>query len=232
MLFLALGFTVPILAQDNPERRQKRKRVIFPKEVEQDKDSLKRVFGKNKDFIEPYELACLGALKHFPELQDTRIKFRYKKLKTTMAARPTPLSVFRRPHKRTYLILINKYNPEIPLDSVNFNGQVGVVGHELAHILSYENMSGWEILKMAVRYGNYNYRRKMERNTDLEALKRGLGWQILDYNRFAQDYKHASKKYRKYKKKIYMSADELELTLSEEVSTEEVDSLPSGHTDK
>ncbi|MFN3916756.1 MAG: hypothetical protein ACK4K0_03340 [Flavobacteriales bacterium] len=203
------------LSQDN-DKKIKRKRVIFAKEVEGEKDSLKRTFGRNKDFIEQYELACLGALKHFPELKETKIKFRYKKLKTTLAARPTPLSVFGKKKNRTYLILINKYNPQVPLDSVNFNAQVGVLGHELAHILSYEKMSGWQIVKTGLSYQSLNYRRKMERETDLETLRRGLGWQILDYNRFAQNYKHATKKYLKYKKKIYLNAEEIEVTLSEE----------------
>ncbi len=174
------------------------------------KDSLLNEFGSNKNFYPKYELACLTALSHYPELKETPITFKRKNIKTTMAARPTGFQVFRRKGKRHYTIYINDFpSAKIHPDSAQFNAQVGVIGHELAHIADYENKSCFKLIMNGLAYFHKGFKRKFERKTDLSAIRHGLRWQCYDYSVFVYQYQHAPKEYIEFKKKIYLSPNEI-----------------------
>ena len=72
-------------------------------------DTLRSQFSNNKFFYEKYELQTLVALSFYPELKNTKISFRRRKLKTTMVARPKGMNVFRGKGKRHYIIYINDF---------------------------------------------------------------------------------------------------------------------------
>ena len=109
---------------------------------EADIDSLEQNFGQEKVFVPRYKTASLVALSYYPELKETDIEFVHQKLTTTLAARPRMGSVFKKAGKRRYQIFINNHEScEIPLHAAPFNAQVGVIGHELAHIVDYEKRS-------------------------------------------------------------------------------------------
>lgn len=174
-------------------------------------DSLREAVGKNKTFIPEYELASLVALIHYPELKDTKIEFKTKSLKSTMAARPKGLNVFRHKGKRLYVIVINNTEDvKVPVDSVSFNAQVGVIGHELAHILDYENKSSMKVVGNGLGYASKKFRSKFERATDQRTIDHGLGWQCYDWSYYVYHYKNTPKEYLEYKKKTYMSYEEIE----------------------
>jgi ribosome-associated protein len=186
-------------------------RLYNPVEMKGKIDSLRTELAVNRTFIPKYELASLVALMHYPELKETKIIFQSKNLKSTMVARPKGLNVFRRKGKRSYIIYVND-TPEVkvPVDSVSFNAKVGVIGHELAHILDYENKSGMRIIGNAFGYSNKKFRAKFERATDQRTIDHGLGWQCRDWSYYVHHYKNIPEDYLKYKRKIYMSYDEIE----------------------
>jgi len=152
------------------------------------------------------------AIIHYPELCHLKIQLRYGRTKTTMAALPNMLSVFRKCDKRTYKVVVNKNQRKTQarlIYSVPFNACTGVMGHELAHILDYSNKSGWQIAWMGIRYLGKKYRRNVERQTDLTAIERGFGWQVYHYSHFVIHEAVIDEKYRRYKLDIYMKPEEI-----------------------
>ncbi len=175
------------------------------------KDSLQKELSTNKTIIPKYELETLMALMHYPELKETKIVFKAKKLNSTMVARPKGLNVLRRKGKRTYVIYINNTdNVKVPVDSVSFNAKIGVIGHELAHILDYENKSSLRVIANGFGYSNQKFRAKFERATDQRTIDHGLGWQCRDWSYYVYHYKNTPPEYLEYKKKVYMSYTEIE----------------------
>lgn len=154
------------------------------------------------------------ALAHYPELQGTRIKLKYAKQKTSMSARPHACFLIKRRSKRRYVIRIDeslgKKQDGILLEDVPFNAQVGVIGHELAHVLDYSGKSSIGIAIVGFRYLFPSYRRKMEHYTDELTLAHGLGYQLYDWANFVFTESDCGENYRNYKQKYYYREHEIE----------------------
>jgi len=190
--------------------QQKAPRLFSNKIMSEQIDTLRYQFSNNKYFYEKYELQTLIALTYYPELKDTEISFKRRELKTTMAARPKGFEVFGRKGKRHYVIYINDFpSAKIPPDSISFNAQIGVLGHELAHILEYEQMSSLKIMFTGLSYFNKKFKARFERATDQRTVEHGLLWQCYDFAVFVYSYKNAPENYIEMKKKNYMSPDEI-----------------------
>lgn len=158
-------------------------------------------------------LAYCKAISCYPELQGLKIRVKYKRITTSMAATPGVLSViFRKPAKRTYFIYVNK-NKESDrarlVATAPFNAQVGVFGHELAHILDYSQKSGWQVTRLGMRYLRKKNRGAIEHQTDSTAMAHGLDWQVYHYTYFVFNEADISDKYRRYKQEVYMSEEEM-----------------------
>ena len=173
-------------------------------------DTLRSQFSNNKFFYEKYELQTLVALSFYPELKNTKISFKRRELKTTMVARPKGINVFRAKGKRHYIIYINDYpSSKVSPDSVSFNAQIGVIGHELAHLVDYEQTSSLKMLIVGFSYLNKKFRTKFERATDLRTINHGLLWQCYDFAMYVHNSSIAPAEYINYKKKFYMSPEEI-----------------------
>lgn len=121
--------------------------------------SLRSRFRDNKVLAPKYEIQILIALSYFPELKDTKIKFRIKNSTTPLTTRPTLYSMFRSAKKRTYIITISekstKYLDTILLRNLNYNAQIGVLGHELCHVSDYLNKGFskmWNVVVLSLKY--------------------------------------------------------------------------------
>ncbi len=173
-------------------------------------DSLMTVYGANKTFVEEYLEPTLIALSHFPELRQTHIEFKYSKEATTMAARPKPASMLWR---RRYLVAINNREDfeGIPLSTVPFNAQIGIIGHELSHIADYQNSSFFAVTSLLMRYTNKRHRAQFEKEVDRATIDRGLGWQLYDWAHFSMHISDdASDEYKEFKRQNYMQPPEIE----------------------
>jgi hypothetical protein len=180
---------------------------VYRPEVEKMIDSLENKFGKRKNVTEEFRLAFYYAISYYPELINTRIIFREKKLATTMAARPTALSIIRTRKHRTYCIYINsnENHPSPVLSEFTFNAQIGIIGHELAHILHYRDERSKHVLHEAINYRKENFKSHFERETDSMTIARGLGWQLYDFTSQLHALKSVPEEYKKYKIKMYMT---------------------------
>lgn len=156
--------------------------------------ALKQIVGKNKKIPSQYEEQILIALSYFPELADTRIKFRFKHVNTSFSTRPSILSVFKRNSHRKYIVTISDSSEVIlvPLQLKNlpYNAQIGVLGHELTHASDFNTKNSFGLLRVA--FGNLSdkFLDRLERKTDSLCIAHGLGYQLLAWSSFIRNTMH------------------------------------------
>gem|GEM_PF-831027 len=175
--------------------------------------------GLKKNLItndERLKLAFYIALNRYPELHKTRITLRHKNINSTMQAQPSPEFIFKRKTKRAYKIFINN-NPRrtgINYQELSFEGLVGWIGHEFAHLIDYNTMNNRALLGFIAGYiFDKKTMRRTERNADRETIKRGLGLQLLDGVAFFEKNNKISESYRNRKQKNYLSEAEIMLDI-------------------
>jgi hypothetical protein len=168
------------------------------------------VFYNCKNIPSEFELAFYTALSHYPELQAIRIEMKLNSFKFTMAARPAKKLFSKRKNRiyRIYANIGNDFTGILPA-TLSYNRKVGVIGHELAHVLDYSNKSLCGIVGTGIGYMFRSYRKKLEAKTDLEAIKHGLGWQLYDFEDFVLNRSDASEKYKKKKAKVYLNEKQI-----------------------
>ncbi len=156
------------------------------------KDSTEFYLSKNNylaNKIIPIEFkdAIHIALNFYPNLKATQIKFKIKKNKSPLTARPTIWAIFQKASKRKYIItLSNKTNLKLTpilFQNLSFNAQIGVIGHELAHIDFYNTKKGIYFIKLALLHLSKKSMDKFEFNTDKRCIESGLGYQLLNWSK-------------------------------------------------
>ena len=117
-------------------------------------DSLRKLCGYRKKIPAEFELQTLLAISHYPDLYRARIKFIYrKKVQLPIAARPGTgfLDLFFRFRKgRQYKIVMRVNTPYMM--NRTFDEQIGVIGHELAHIQFYRHCSNIGLFRVGFCY--------------------------------------------------------------------------------
>ncbi len=176
-------------------------------------DSLKEVFPLVENAPRAYELAIYSALEYYPELKDNKIRFKEKKIKTTLNARPTFASFFyKKRSKRVYVVRINNLFDKkeiITLNDVGFNAQVGVLGHEFNHFLDYSKRDFFQLIDRGVDYLTTRRKAKFEREIDRETIERGLGWQCYEWSCYVHYESHATEEYLQFKREVYLGPDDI-----------------------
>ncbi len=158
---------------------------------EQEYNSLEHLeFGAKKEIPKSVEKQVLTALSFYPELKDTKIIFKLRKTKTPLSARPRIFSIFKSKKRRTYIITISTesvdYLNPILFSNLPYNAQVGVIGHELGHIVYYKDRSTFQLLGLGFKILNSKYVDEFEFNTDRSAIEYGLGYQLLDWSAYVR----------------------------------------------
>jgi hypothetical protein len=168
-------------------------------------------FGKNKFLINDFELQSLIALSYLPELKDIEIQFVRANIKTTMETRPTSNTALRN-HHRCYTVFVdnNTEGQGILLEDVPFNAQIGILGHEFCHIVDYEKRKAGNIIGLGISYLNEDGKTKLEKQTDMLTIWKGLGWQLYDWSDFVLNKSKASDDYKAFKRRVYLQPNEIE----------------------
>lgn len=184
----------------------------------QDELFLTHLFSKNKMFVKSLEKPSIIALAHYPELKETRIKFKKAHLPYSMDARPSFFSIFKPARKRTYIIRVNDLlsnSSGFVADSLELSAQIGLLGHEYAHIAFYQSKSGIELIGVFLRYiTRKSYKAKIERDTDTSAIKHGLGNELRAFSYNMHHIQNISKNYKKRLERYYLSTEEIETLLN------------------
>ncbi|MFO7789126.1 MAG: hypothetical protein R6V32_01010 [Bacteroidales bacterium] len=208
LLYISLIYCVGISAQPLPDTC-----FYKPEQWPQIADTLHTSIPEFVHIDTTYAPAFYIALSHYPDLYETEILFKEKRLKTTAATRPAFWSVFKKPDNRCYYIFINNRKKEgkaVYYPSLPFNARIGLMGHELSHILDYSDLNTWEILGMGIKYVfSKNYRRDLEYHIDMQAIDHGLGCQIYSFSDYIFNQSNASPAYLKFKGKYYLQPEDI-----------------------
>lgn len=183
--------------------------AMFEGQIEQ----LRKELSVKKILVAEFELASLIGLSKYPELKELRIDVIYSKIKTTMEARPTLSSVFKRKSRRHYKVVINSNEQKLgkaALKNVPFDAQVGVLAHEFAHIRMYNTKNVFGLIGIGISYFvSKRFREKFEKENDRETINRGYGWQVYHFTDYILNETDVSEKYKKYKRRIYYEPEEV-----------------------
>ena len=175
-------------------------------------DDLRKICGSNKEFAEEYELAALIALAHYPELREVSIRFLVTDYFMPIAAPPRLKSLLGGKDKWQFDVVISttskKNREHLLLENIPFNEQIGIIGHELAHIADYRQRSFAQMLVLPLCILKPECRARYEQETDRRNIEHGLGWQRYYHSsyvrrRFREDGVDLSKN------KTYMGPDKI-----------------------
>ncbi|PRD56458.1 hypothetical protein [Sphingobacterium gobiense] len=179
-------------------------------------------FSKNKKIPKIIEQLVLKALSHYPELENTHIRFVFsrKLKKSVMAARPIVNTLLQSRNKRTYAILISpvfKLTRSIePIHHLPEEVLIGWLGHELGHIMDYEQRTVWGVAKFGLLYWvSKRYVRKAERVADTFAVNRGMASYLLSTKTFILGHSELSTRYKAKIARLYLSPDDIVELVSE-----------------
>ncbi|WP_244954692.1 hypothetical protein [Winogradskyella helgolandensis] len=156
------------------------------------------------------------ALMFYPELGDTNIEFRFKKniKKSTMQARPTFGSFFKSRKNRNYVILISEKfqiaDKEFLTRHIPNDIFVGWIGHELGHIMDYQNRNKLNLIWFGLKYLlSQNHIVEAERAADSFAVAHGMENYILKTKDFILNNADITQSYKDRIKKYYLSPEEI-----------------------
>ena len=178
ILFLMLCILIvpPAFSQTTKKYAQKftYQRIDYQPKI----DSLRNLCGHRKKIPKVFELQTLLAISHYPDLYQVKIKFKCRKnAGLPISARPSFVDFIHSRKNRRYKIVMR--NGSRYVLNRNFDQQVGLIGHELAHIQYYRHKSFLSLIKVGFRYvTSQKYRIKFELDTDLRTIQYGLGWQL------------------------------------------------------
>ncbi|MEL6123818.1 MAG: hypothetical protein AAFQ02_07345 [Bacteroidota bacterium] len=140
----------------------------------------------------------------FHEVNGAQIRLVFRKIPMTMQARPDIWALLM--GRRRYVVLINT-SPQhngITIDDIPFNGQLGIIAHEMSHILDYEHKSLWGLIKTGIDYISRTKRAQYEKAIDLLAVRKGFGLQMHTWARFVLEEANVTERYRQTKQRYYL----------------------------
>ncbi len=141
----------------------------------------------NKIIPKQHEQVIITVLQQYPELANTNIEFKIKRRITPLSAKPKLLSLLRNKTKRKYVILISnatiKKLDGILLSSLSHASQLGVIGHELAHISEFESYKKINFIHLFFKQFSKKALDQFEFNTDRRCIDHGLGYELLSWSK-------------------------------------------------
>lgn len=186
----AVAFSAALPPYDNTTPPFRKPQTDITDSMNAQFDSLSRIYGKNKIIPKPFEKQIIYALSFFPELVNDKIEFAIVKGDDNIiATRPLFSSVFKRSSNRSYIVTIQDSSRSRRLPSfvfANANGQVGILGHELCHIVYFKNRTGLGLIGLGINHISTRFMDRFENKTDSMDIERGLGYQLIDWSDFVQ----------------------------------------------
>ena len=156
------------------------------------------------------------ALGYYPQLKNIHIEFKIKKniKKSTMQARPTFDSFFKSKKDRKFLILISKKfkisDKEFSTLDIPDDIFIGWIGHELGHIMDYQNRSKLNLIWFGLKYlFSENHIVEAERAADGFAVKHKMDDYILKTKNFILNHAEIPEVYKNRMKRYYLSPEEI-----------------------
>ncbi|WP_231743010.1 hypothetical protein [Winogradskyella endarachnes] len=156
------------------------------------------------------------ALAYYPQLDNVKIEFRFKKniKKSTMQARPTFGSFFKSKKDRNYIILISEKfkiaDKEFLTRHIPDDIFIGWIGHELGHIMDYQDRTKGNLIWFGLKYlFSENSIIEAERCADSFAVAQGMEDYILKTKDFILNHADITQSYKDRIIKYYLSPEEI-----------------------
>lgn len=153
-------------------------------------NDLYSINNNKKKIPDEIKSQALIALSFYPELENRHITFRFRKRTTPLSSRPRLFSLFKRKKNRRYVITISTKTTSslepILLMNLPYNAQIGVLGHEIGHIIEYNQKKNLQIIGLAFKLLNSKYVNSFELNTDRIAIEHGLGYQLHNWSSYVR----------------------------------------------
>lgn len=156
------------------------------------------------------------ALSFYPELKEINLEIRFKKnkKKSTMQARPKFGSFFKSRKNREYIILISEKfkisNKEFSTIDVPTDVLIGWIGHELGHIMDYQQRSKLNLVWFGLKYlFSTKSIIEAERAADTFAVQQGMEDYILKTKDFILNNAGIDAAYKLRIQKYYLSPEEI-----------------------
>ncbi|HEX8517858.1 MAG TPA: M48 family metalloprotease [Bacteroidia bacterium] len=147
---------------------------------------LKNEFGRHKEIPEKYEEVILTALSHYPELKETRITFCLtNNHPVPYGTAPSFRSILAHPYDREYIITLLE-DAKAPMfyalfKNLTTEAQLGVLAHEIAHVVQYNSLNRSELIKFLACYMLPAFQQKIEQAADMGAIIHGFGKELLEH---------------------------------------------------
>jgi hypothetical protein len=156
--------------------------------------ALKKAVGKNKLIPACYEKQIVIALAYFPELKNTHIIFRIRHAHTPLETKPEWFTVTHLLKDKRFIITISdsssaKLSP-ILFRQLDFNAQIGVIGHELSHVTDFLSKNIVGLTEIGIGHFSHVYLDKFEFRTDSICIAHGLGYQLLAWSSSVRNRLH------------------------------------------
>jgi len=143
-------------------------------------------FPANKEIPSEIVPQVLEALSCYPELNQVPILFRFRRQTAPLTSRPRLLHIFKKPGRRTYVITLSRKTKKsiepILFHHLGYEAQIGVLGHELAHIATYEFLSAGELISLGFKMLNPRFVDGFEFRADQSCIDHGLGPQLQSWS--------------------------------------------------
>lgn len=172
------------------------------------------IYDVNKQIPPVIRANVLKALSFYPELKETKIDFVFKQniKKSVMQAQPKFKFLFT--DKRAYQINISALfkltHAAIPIHQIPDRIMIGWIGHELGHVLDYENRSDLGLLSFGIRYLLFDgFVKRAELIADTYAVNHGLGPYIIETKEFILSHTDLSDDYKEKISRLYLSPDDI-----------------------
>lgn len=141
-----------------------------------------------------YEEPILSALSYFSDLDKVKIRFRVRRTYAPLSTRPSWSNMLRRGDRRLYIVTIsdssiNKLSP-ILFKRLPYDAQVGVIGHELSHVVDFKKKSFFGMMRVAVGNTSSRYLDKFEYKTDSICIQHGLADNLLAWSIAVREQLH------------------------------------------
>lgn len=171
-------------------------------------------FRANKVIPKVLEGEILKALSFYPSLIPVKIRFVFKRrIKgSVMQAQPRIGTMFggERAYQINISALFRLAHAATPIHQVPSDILVGWIGHELGHIMDYEQRSLWGMVQFGAGYlFSTAFVRDAERVADTFAVNHGLGKYILKTKHFILDHAALPEKYKRKIARLYLSPDDI-----------------------
>lgn len=187
-------FSISIANAQTPQPVKHFEHSDFSKE---DSVRLLQEFGKYKTLIPQFALPTLVALSFYPELKNTPIRFIYKPAIATLTTKPNFPSLLLTGNRRTFTIIISDSSMQqiqpVILPKMDFNAQVGIIGHELGHVADFKQRTLLSLIGSGIGHlFSASYIDRFEFRTDSICIAHGLGYQLLAWSNFIRNTMHTT----------------------------------------